>query len=291
MTKIDLKDAAHQGNKADDDGFTKATNTARAKLKTPGKSPHKPPGTATITPGPKPTKMEDYGFGSGGAYAVLADNDVMIEREYSARKAGEPAPLRGERRKLRRWIRSKHRFHQRIYEKVMQRTSEEVEQSKRQIPWRPHRDANLWRADRPTGRTQRLSDLREHEEEQREQISPPKRPSCPICGCREGDVHQASQATQCRDCGEVYTLPSSIPRENKTSRNNHRKRERRRQDQPETAATPTNPRRTKTTLRKGGSSRHRKKPGGKPKKEPTKGKRRRKVMVPQSNTLKNYFRI
>ena len=87
MTKINLKDAAHQGNKADDDGFTKATNTARAKLKTPGKSPHKSSGTATITPGPKPTKMEDYGFGSGGAYAALADNDEETgEKEDEKRK-------------------------------------------------------------------------------------------------------------------------------------------------------------------------------------------------------------
>eukprot|EP00563_Minutocellus_polymorphus_P017419 CAMPEP_0197719536 /NCGR_PEP_ID=MMETSP1434-20131217/3253_1 /TAXON_ID=265543 /ORGANISM="Minutocellus polymorphus, Strain CCMP3303" /LENGTH=96 /DNA_ID=CAMNT_0043304293 /DNA_START=184 /DNA_END=470 /DNA_ORIENTATION=- len=88
MTKINPKGTAHhQGNKADDDGFTKATNTARAKPKTPGKSPHKPSGMATITPGPKPTKMENYGFGSGGAYAALADDDEETgEKEYEKRK-------------------------------------------------------------------------------------------------------------------------------------------------------------------------------------------------------------
>jgi len=80
---------------------------------------------------------------------------VMTAREYAARQAGESSKKRGERRVLKRWIRAGHRFHPRVYMRIMGRSTQQLTTASQMRPWNPN--------DRPRRPTGRLHGTREME--------------------------------------------------------------------------------------------------------------------------------
>lgn len=145
---------------------------------------------------------------------------TMTAREYAARQQGESSSARGERRTLRRWTLSRQSFHLRLYERVMGRTREQMEESRRLRPWRQHNDPAAT-IRRPEGRTQRLSNLATDAQPSRTRR---ERQTCPTCGGRDGETHEASNNRQCHTCDATYPLRAPAnPAPPQATRNSHRK--------------------------------------------------------------------